>query len=141
MRPYQGLNRSFLGKYLFPGMQRGMSSTVASYAAENAKRIRANRLDAVLDRISCHLRTRVKPCRPCVLRLEWDYEAQIRTRMVERWSVSIQTTVERFEPDAPPMDPTVSHLGSSTLLMHRTAINDFNTLKTSQANDNAQEHC
>ena len=45
MTPYQGMNKSFLGKYLFPTMQQGMSSTIAGYAAENAKKLKANRLD------------------------------------------------------------------------------------------------
>ena len=45
MTPYQGLNKSFLGKYLFPSMQQGMASTIAGYAAENAKKLKANRLD------------------------------------------------------------------------------------------------
>ena len=45
MTPYQGMNKSFLGKYLFPSMQQGMSSTIAGYAAENAKKLKANRLD------------------------------------------------------------------------------------------------
>ena len=48
MRPYAGMNKSFLAKYLYPGMQRGMSSSVAKYAAANAKLMKENRLDANL---------------------------------------------------------------------------------------------
>ena len=48
IKPYSGMNKSFLGKYLFPGMQRGMSSAISSAAASNAKIMRANRLDAAV---------------------------------------------------------------------------------------------
>lgn len=48
MRPYQGLNKSFLGKYMFPGMQRGMTTGIANAASANAKLMKANRLDATL---------------------------------------------------------------------------------------------
>ena len=48
MRPYSGMNKSFLAKYLYPGMQNGMTSSVAKYAAANAKLMKANRLDATL---------------------------------------------------------------------------------------------
>ena len=48
MRPYAGMNKSFLAKYLYPGMQQGMSSSVAKYAAANAKLMKENRLDANL---------------------------------------------------------------------------------------------
>ena len=48
MKPYSGMNKSFLGKYLFPGMQRGMSSAISSAAASHAKVLRANRLDAAV---------------------------------------------------------------------------------------------
>ena len=45
MRPYQGYNKSFLGKYLFPGMQKGQASTMAALSAERQKLIKANQLD------------------------------------------------------------------------------------------------
>ena len=45
MRPFQGYNKSFLGKYLFPGMQKGQSSTMAALSAERQKLIKANQLD------------------------------------------------------------------------------------------------
>lgn len=48
MRPYSGMNKSFLGKYLFPQMQTGMTTSVAKYAAANAKLMKANRLDGAL---------------------------------------------------------------------------------------------
>jgi hypothetical protein len=48
MQPYSGMNKSFLAKYLFPKMQRGMSSSVARAAQANAKLMKANRLDGAL---------------------------------------------------------------------------------------------
>ena len=42
------MNRSFLGKYMFPDMQRGMTTGIANAAAANAKLMKANRLDATL---------------------------------------------------------------------------------------------
>ena len=45
MRPFQGYNKSFLGKYLFPGMQKGQTSTMAALSAERQKLIKANQLD------------------------------------------------------------------------------------------------
>jgi archaellum component FlaC len=45
MRPFQGMNKSFLGKYLFPGMQKGQASTLAALSAERQKLLKANRLD------------------------------------------------------------------------------------------------
>ena len=45
MRPFQGYNKSFLGKYLFPGMQKGQASTMAALSAERNKLIKANQLD------------------------------------------------------------------------------------------------
>ena len=48
MRPYQGMNKSFLGKYMFPGMQRGMRSSVAAAAADHARLMKANRLDSAV---------------------------------------------------------------------------------------------
>ena len=48
MRPYQGLNKSFLGKYMFPGVQKGMATGIANAAAANAKLMKANRLDGAL---------------------------------------------------------------------------------------------
>ena len=46
MSPYSGMNKSFLGKYLYPGMQQGMQSAINSVAQDSAKLLRANRLDA-----------------------------------------------------------------------------------------------
>lgn len=48
IRPFSGMNKSFLGKYLFPGMQSGMSAAIASAAEANAKLLRENRRDAAL---------------------------------------------------------------------------------------------
>ena len=48
IKPYSGMNKSFLGKYLFPGMQSGMSSAISSAAAAHGKVMRANRLDAAV---------------------------------------------------------------------------------------------
>ena len=45
MRPYQGMNKSFLGKYMFPSMQKGQASTLASLSAERQKLIKANQED------------------------------------------------------------------------------------------------
>ena len=45
MQPFQGMNKSFLGKYLFPGMQKGQASTMAALSAERQKIIKANQLD------------------------------------------------------------------------------------------------
>ena len=45
MRPYQGMNKSFLGKYMFPSMQKGQASTLAALSAERQKLIKANQLD------------------------------------------------------------------------------------------------
>lgn len=45
MQPFQGYNKSFLGKYLFPGMQKGQASTMAALSAERQKLIKANQLD------------------------------------------------------------------------------------------------
>jgi hypothetical protein len=45
MRPFQGMNKSFLGKYLFPGMRQSQAATMAALSAERQKLIRANRLD------------------------------------------------------------------------------------------------
>ena len=45
MRPFQGMNKSFLGKYLFPSMQQGQSATMAALSAERQKLIKANQLD------------------------------------------------------------------------------------------------
>ena len=45
MRSFQGYNKSFLGKYLFPGMQKGQASTMAALSAERQKLIKANQLD------------------------------------------------------------------------------------------------
>lgn len=45
MQPFQGMNKSFLGKYLFPGMQKGQASTMAALSAERQKLIKANQLD------------------------------------------------------------------------------------------------
>ena len=39
------MNKSFLGKYLFPGMQKGQASTMAALSAERNKLIKANQLD------------------------------------------------------------------------------------------------
>ena len=46
MSPYKGLNKSFLAKYMFPGMRKGMAATTAKYAAKSAELVKANRLDA-----------------------------------------------------------------------------------------------
>jgi hypothetical protein len=45
MQPFQGMNKSFLGKYLFPGMQKGQTAVLASITAERNKTIKANQLD------------------------------------------------------------------------------------------------
>jgi hypothetical protein len=45
MRPYQGMNKSFLGKYMFPSMQKGQASTLAALSAERQKLIKANQED------------------------------------------------------------------------------------------------
>ena len=45
MRPFQGYEQIFLGKYLFPGMQKGQASTMAALSAERQKLIKANQLD------------------------------------------------------------------------------------------------
>ena len=45
MRPFQGYNKSFLGKYLFPSMQKGQTATMAALSAERQKLIKANQLD------------------------------------------------------------------------------------------------
>ena len=45
MRPFQGYNKSFLGKYLFPGMRKGQTATMAALSAERNKLIKANQLD------------------------------------------------------------------------------------------------
>ena len=45
MQSFQGYNKSFLGKYLFPGMQKGQASTMAALSAERQKLIKANQLD------------------------------------------------------------------------------------------------
>ena len=46
LQPYAGMNKSFLGKYLYPGMQMGMQGAVAGAAQAHAKLMKANRLDA-----------------------------------------------------------------------------------------------
>ena len=46
MQPYSGMTKSFLGKYLYPGMQMGMQGAVAGAAQAHAKLMKANRLDA-----------------------------------------------------------------------------------------------
>ena len=48
MQPYSGMNKSFLGKYLYPGMQIGMQQALAETGAEHAALMKANRLDAAL---------------------------------------------------------------------------------------------
>ena len=48
IQPFSGMNKSFLGKYLFPRMQQGMASSVAKAAQANARLMKANRLDATL---------------------------------------------------------------------------------------------
>ena len=48
MQPYSGMNKSFLSKYLYPGMQIGMQQALAETGAAHAKLMRANRLDAAL---------------------------------------------------------------------------------------------
>ena len=45
LKPYQGMNRSFLAKYMFPGMRKGQTSTMAALSAERQKLIKANQLD------------------------------------------------------------------------------------------------
>ena len=48
IEPHSGMNRSFLGKHLYSGMQIGMQQALAETGAENARVMRANRLDAAL---------------------------------------------------------------------------------------------
>lgn len=48
MTPYQGLNNSFLGKYMFPEMQKGMTSAISSTTATAQARIKQNRLDTAV---------------------------------------------------------------------------------------------
>jgi hypothetical protein len=45
MQPYQGMNKSFLGKHMFPSMQKGQASALASLSAERQKLIKANQED------------------------------------------------------------------------------------------------
>jgi len=45
MQPYQGMNKSFLAKYMFPSMQKGQASTLAALSAERQKLIKANQED------------------------------------------------------------------------------------------------
>ena len=45
MKPYQGMNKNFLAKYMFPGMVKGQTATMASISAERQKVIEANQKD------------------------------------------------------------------------------------------------
>ena len=54
-----------MGKYLFPGMHKGMVSGMATYTAENAKRIKAQRLEDAAG-FSCPT-TKQALCRTCAL--------------------------------------------------------------------------
>ena len=45
MQPYQGMNKNFLAKYMFPGMIKGQTATMASISSQRQKVIEANQKD------------------------------------------------------------------------------------------------
>ena len=139
MRPYQGLNRSFMGKYLFPGMQKGMASTVAGYAAENAKRIKANRIDSAKQQfLTAGDKGAAMQNLRSTLILEGKTEPQIRAEMVTM-AGQFQSRAQLDSFLDAPYGPNGKSFREQYPQDAQEAINSFNTLKTSQASNTAKE--
>ena len=139
MKPYQGLNKSFMGKYLFPGMQRGMASTVATYTAENNKRLLANRFDTVKQQF---LMSEDKTSAMQTMRSELTAmgytEAQIRSEMVGMaGQFQSRSQLDSFL-DAP-YGPNGKSFREQYPKEAQEAVDGFNSLKTSQATNAAAE--
>jgi len=137
LTPYQGLNKSFMGKYLFPGMQRGMSSAVASAAAANAKRIQANRLDAASQEflMSTDKGTSMQNYRSELTAMGYT-ESEIRANMVTM-AAQFQSRSQLNSFLDAPYGPNGKSFREQYPAQAQEAVNNFNTLKTSQANNNA----
>ena len=137
--PYGGMNRSFLAKYMYPSMQRGMSSTVNKYAAANAERIRANRIDeaktSFLD--SPDKFSAMQNLRQELISMGYT-EADVRGEMVEMAG----QFRSRSELDAfldSPYGPNGKSFREQYPGDAQEAIKSFNDLKTGQATNNENE--
>ena len=90
MRPYQGYNKSFLGKYLFPGMQKGQTSTMAALSAERQKLIKANQLDEAGVLFRSNVTAEGAQQFRNTLLAQGFSNAQVRSKMLENASTTAQ---------------------------------------------------
>ena len=139
MKPYSGLNKSFLGKYMFPGLKRGMTSTVNSYAAANAERIKANRLDAAEQSFmhSTNVAESMQQFR-AELTAMGHTEAEIRGKMSNMASqFRSRNQLDTFLNT--PYGPNGKTFREQYPQEAQDAISNFNSLKLSQANNGSKE--
>ena len=139
LKPYAGLNKSFLGKYLFPGMRQGMVSASRSSAAANAKRIKANRIDAAQTQFlsAADVGESMQNFRR-ELTAMGHTEADIRSKMVEMaGQFQSRSQLDSF------LNAQYGPNGKSFREQYpkeaQQAVNSFNSLKTSHATNASKE--
>ena len=139
MRPFQGMNKSFLGKYLFPGMQQGQTATVAALSAERQNLLAANRLDEAKQNLfaSTNKGEGMLEYRD-TRRADGTPEATIRAEIVDIAGKS-RTKAELDSYLDQPYGPNGQTFRQQYPREAQEAVENFYTLKQSAANNNKRQ--